>query len=82
MLASLIWTATHADPVESSPGRPPQLAFDARLKARPAQAAATHYRVRHDRIDSIGKVTLRYLVSWPRRVKSSMSRLSSTVRRF
>jgi len=37
-LASLIWTATHADPVESSPGRPPQLAFDARLKAWRAQA--------------------------------------------
>ena len=36
--------------------------FNTRLKARPTQPPApTHYRVRQDRIDATGKVTLRYL---------------------
>jgi transposase InsO family protein len=40
----------------------PLFAFNARLKARPQAAnAPTHFRVRHDRIDSSGRVTLRYL---------------------
>ena len=40
----------------------PLVAFNARLKARPTQPEApTHYRVRRDRIDAKGKVTLRYL---------------------
>jgi transposase InsO family protein len=40
----------------------PLVAFNARLKARPTQPEApTHYRVRRDRIDARGKVTLRYL---------------------
>jgi transposase InsO family protein len=40
----------------------PLVVFNARLKARPSQPEApTHYRVRRDRIDSKGKVTLRYL---------------------
>jgi transposase InsO family protein len=43
-------------------GRVPLFAFNARLKARPATPQpATHFRVRHDRIDSCGRVTLRYL---------------------
>ena len=40
----------------------PLLVFNARLKARPTQPQSpTHYRVRRDRIDPSGKVTLRYL---------------------
>jgi hypothetical protein len=40
----------------------PLVVFNARLKARPSQPEApTHFRVRRDRIDSKGKVTLRYL---------------------
>ncbi len=43
-------------------GRTPLVAFNARLKAGPkTPAPATHYRVRKDRIDSCGRVTLRYL---------------------
>lgn len=40
----------------------PLVVFNARVKARPSQAQAPiHYRVRRDRIDAHGKVTLRYL---------------------
>jgi transposase InsO family protein len=40
----------------------PLAVFSARLKARPVQPSGlTHYRVRRDRIDSHGSVTLRYL---------------------
>ena len=43
-------------------GQTPLVAFNARLKARPVTgAAATHYRVRHDRVDTCGRVTVRYL---------------------
>jgi len=41
----------------------PAEAFSARIKAKPGRngdALARHYRVRHDRIDSSGTVTLRY----------------------
>ena len=42
-------------------GRSPLVAFDARLKARPAGAAGpAHFRVRTDRVDTSGTVTLRY----------------------
>jgi transposase InsO family protein len=42
-------------------GRTPLVAFNARLKARPAQtAAAVDFRVRTDRVDTNGTVTLRY----------------------
>jgi transposase InsO family protein len=42
--------------------RTPLVAFNARLRARPAQLAVpTQFRVRQDRIDSSGRVTLRYL---------------------
>jgi transposase InsO family protein len=43
--------------------RPPAEAFNARTKATPRRAGLTiptHYRVRRDRIDKTGKVTLRY----------------------
>jgi transposase InsO family protein/transposase-like protein len=40
----------------------PLVVFNARLKAKPSPPqAATHYRVRRDRLDAQGKVTLRYL---------------------
>jgi transposase InsO family protein len=43
-------------------GRTPRDAFNARLKARPEPPSSSpHYRVRRDRIDTDGKVTLRYL---------------------
>ena len=39
----------------------PQELFDARVKAAPGGGTpAVHYRVRHDRVDKNGKVTLRY----------------------
>jgi hypothetical protein len=42
-------------------GRTPAQAFAARLKAGPAaELASVQYRVRHDRIDKTGTVTLRY----------------------
>ncbi len=42
--------------------RTPLAAFDARLKAKPSQTSApTDHRVRRDKIDSFGKVTIRYL---------------------
>ncbi len=42
-------------------GRSPLVAFNARLKARPIGAsAAVHFRVRQDRVDTNGTVTLRY----------------------
>jgi len=43
-------------------GRTPLVAFQARLKAHPVGATPeAHFRVRHDRVDDNGKVTLRYL---------------------
>src|SRR5256884_1650065 len=42
-------------------GRTPAQAFAARVKAGPAaESASVQYRVRHDRIDKTGTVTLRY----------------------
>ena len=41
-------------------GRTPLQAYSARVKARPAaQAPATHFRVRQDKVDRTGTVTLR-----------------------
>ncbi len=52
----------HHRPHRALAGRTPLVAFNARLKARPSEPEApTHYRVRPDRIDAKGKVTLRYL---------------------
>lgn len=43
-------------------GRSPLAAFNARLKAKPDPAQTpTHYRVRKDKVDRFGRVTLRYL---------------------
>jgi hypothetical protein len=43
-------------------GRTPLVAFDGRLKARPAgDLARTHFRVREDRVSKAGNVTVRYL---------------------
>ena len=43
-------------------GRTPLVAFHARIKAHPAESPATitRFRVRHDKIDRCGRVTLRY----------------------
>ncbi|MDQ6948759.1 MAG: integrase core domain-containing protein [Actinomycetota bacterium] len=52
----------HHRPHRALARRTPLVAFNALLKARPTQPQApTHYRVRQDRIDAKGKVTLRYL---------------------
>jgi transposase InsO family protein len=43
-------------------GDTPLHAFHARIKAGPTSAPSTvHYRVRHDRVDKSGRVTVRYL---------------------
>jgi len=43
-------------------GRTPLVAFNARLRAGPAlPQTATHFRVRQDKVDNCGRVTLRYL---------------------
>jgi transposase InsO family protein len=39
---------------------PPAVAYRARPKATPGERTDTHYRVRHDRIDKTGSVTLRH----------------------
>lgn len=52
----------HSRPHRALDGQTPALAFAARLKAGPAaDIASVQYRVRHDRIDGHGTVTLRYL---------------------
>ena len=49
-------------PHRSAGGRTPFQAFNARLRAQPSlPTAAVHYRVRRDKLDSYGKVTVRYL---------------------
>jgi transposase InsO family protein len=51
----------HIRPHRALDGRTPLQAYSARVKARPAgTSAATHYRVRSDRVDKSGTVTLRY----------------------
>lgn len=51
----------HIRPHRALAGRTPLQAFSARVKARPADAAAVpHFRVREDRVDQTGKVSLRY----------------------
>jgi transposase InsO family protein len=42
-------------------GRTPLTAFNARLKAKPSEPTVTHFRVRKDKVDRFGRVTLRYL---------------------
>ena len=49
-------------PHRSAAGRTPFQAFNARLKAQSTAAAPpVQYRVRRDKLDSYGKVTVRYL---------------------
>ena len=51
----------HMRPHRALSGRTPLQAYSARLKARPAGAnAGTYFRVREDRVDKTGKVSLRY----------------------
>jgi transposase InsO family protein len=51
----------HMRPHRALGGRTPLQAYSARLKARPTSAEpATHFRVRQDRVDETGKVSLRY----------------------
>lgn len=38
----------------------PREVYDARLKARPSVRVETHFRIRHDKVDESGKLTLRY----------------------
>jgi transposase InsO family protein len=51
----------HIRPHRALKGATPLQAFSARVKARPAGAVAgPHFRVREDRVDQTGKVSLRY----------------------
>jgi transposase InsO family protein len=51
----------HMRPHRSLSGRTPLQAYSTRAKARPATAnAQTYFRVREDRVDKCGKVSLRY----------------------
>jgi transposase InsO family protein len=42
-------------------GQTPLTAFNARIKAKPSLPTVTHFRVRRDKVDRWGRVTLRYL---------------------
>jgi transposase InsO family protein len=48
-------------PHRSVDGRTPFQAFHARLKAGPSATSPIHYRVRRDKLDAGGRVTVRYL---------------------
>jgi transposase InsO family protein len=51
----------HIRPHRALGGRTPLQAYSTRVKARPAgTAAAPHFRVRQDKVDQTGKVSLRY----------------------
>jgi transposase InsO family protein len=51
----------HTRPHRALAGRTPLQAYSARVKARPAGVtAATYFRVREDKVDKTGKVSLRY----------------------
>jgi transposase InsO family protein len=53
----------HIRPHRALDGRTPLQTYSARVKARPAGQApsAAHFRVRQDKVDAQGKVTLRYM---------------------
>lgn len=52
----------HHRPHRALDGKTPLTAFNARIKARPEHPQPeTHFRVRHDKVDKSGCVTLRYL---------------------
>jgi Integrase core domain len=60
LLDQFVAVYNHQRPHRSLPGRTtPAVAYQARPKATPAVRHDTHDRVRHDRIDADGKVTLR-----------------------
>jgi transposase InsO family protein len=60
-LGAFVHYYNHIRPHRALKGSTPLQAYSARLKARPATAtAATHFRVRRDRVDKAGKVSLRY----------------------
>jgi transposase InsO family protein len=51
----------HIRPHRALNGRTPLQAYSARIKARPAGAApSTYFRIRQDKVDQTGKVSLRY----------------------
>ena len=51
----------HHRPHRALARRTPHEAFNARCKAHPpAKVPATHFRVRHDNIDTHGSITIRY----------------------
>ena len=51
----------HIRPHRALDGRTPLQAYSARMKAKPAGASArTYFRVRQDKVDKTGKVSLRY----------------------
>jgi hypothetical protein len=51
----------HIRPHRALARRTPLQAYSARVKARPAGASPrTHFRVREDRVDQTGKISLRY----------------------
>ena len=51
----------HQRPHRALDGQTPLTAFNARIKAKPSQPTVTHFRVRRDKVDGWGRVTLRYL---------------------
>jgi transposase InsO family protein len=52
----------HIRPHRALQGRTPLQAYSSRLKARPTGTpAAPHFRVRQDKVDATGKVSLRYM---------------------
>jgi transposase InsO family protein len=52
----------HHRPHRALDGNTPLFAFNARIKAHPTEAQPIrHFRVRHDKVDKGGRVTLRYL---------------------
>jgi hypothetical protein len=60
LLDQFVAVYNHQRPHRSLPGRAtPTVAYQARPKATPTARHDTHDRVRHDRIDADGKVTLR-----------------------
>jgi hypothetical protein len=60
-LAAFIHYYNHIPPHRALEGRTPLQAYSARLKARPTNATTTAYfRVRQDKVDETGKVSLRY----------------------
>jgi transposase InsO family protein len=61
LLDAFVATYNHTRPHRSLPAQAtPATAYTTRPKAGPAQRDDSHHRVRHDRIDTTGKITLRH----------------------